>query len=104
MHSESKELSLRRALIRFLRSEEGGRVSAPLSGVRSQLELGEFQTSCVVESATGISHFALGEEVLVDIRVMHPQMLGAAFAQLEKVELYEGSRLVASGKFVRGGA
>ncbi len=95
----SSRIDVRPARIRFLTPEEGGRPTAPSSGVRSQIRLGELQTSCIVEDDSGQAQFQLGETVEVHIRVMFPDWVGEAFALLKSVELFEGSRLVATGEF-----
>ncbi|GAA1750469.1 hypothetical protein GCM10009747_04770 [Agromyces humatus] len=100
MPSEQVPAESRRARIRFLTPEEGGRQIAPASGVRSQIEVGEFQTSCVVESDAGLELLPLGEEMDVRIRVMFPEAAGPAFAKLAVVELFEGNRRVATGQFL----
>jgi hypothetical protein len=92
--------AVRLARIRFLTPEEGGRWRAPGSGVRSQIELGDFQSSCLVEDAAGRMELPLGEWVEARIRVLCDDWAGAAFARAETVELYEGDKLVATGEFL----
>jgi len=92
----------RSARIRFLTPEEGGRLTPPASGARSQLELGEFQTSCIVESAAGVDVLPLGEEVMVTIRILFVDQVADAFAGLTSLELFEGRRRVATGVFLDG--
>ncbi len=92
----------RTARVRFLTSDEGGRSGPPASGVRSQVELGEFQTSCIVESATGLDVLPLGEEITVRIRLLFVDQAADAFAGLASVELFEGSKRVATGVFLDG--
>ncbi|WP_152649760.1 hypothetical protein [Demequina oxidasica] len=72
----------------------------PDSGVRSQLELGEFQTSCIVESDTGLDVLPLGEEITVRIRPLFVNQAADAFAELVSVELFEGNKRVATGVFL----
>lgn len=100
MPTEPDFAEVRRARIRFLTPEEGGRQVAPMSGVRSQIELGEFQSSCIVESVTGLKVLPFGTEVDVQIRVIFPDWAGVAFARVATVELFEGNRLVATGSFL----
>ncbi|WP_265523618.1 hypothetical protein [Oerskovia flava] len=52
-----------------------------------------------MEDDSGQAQFQLGETVEVHIRVMFPDWVGEAFALLKSVELFEGSRLVATGEF-----
>lgn len=93
----------RAARIRFLTTEEGGRRTEPVSGIRSQIELGGFQSSCVVEDLTGRTELPLGESIEVRIRILFEDWAGAAFGQAETVELYEGNKLVATGEFLAAG-
>lgn len=93
-------VDMRPARIRFRTPEEGGRLTAPASGVRSQIELGEFQTSCVVSSSAGLAVLPLGEEVEVHIRLLFAEHIGSVFARAAEVELFEGAKLVATGHFL----
>ena len=102
MPSDQLRAGERRARVRFLTSDEGGRSRPPASGVRSQVELGEFQTSCIVESATGLDVLPLGEELIVTIRVLFVDQAADAFAGLTSLELFEGSKRVATGVFLDG--
>lgn len=88
------------ARVRFLRTDEGGRAVPPTPGVRAQIELGEFQTSCVVGEGYEGSEMPLGVPIDVQIRVVFPEHVSEAFAAIEAVELYDGSRLVATGGFL----
>jgi len=90
----------RAARVRFLTTEEGGRLTAPASGVRSHIELGVFQSSCVVEDAEGRTELPLGECINVRIKVLFEDWAGTAFSLAETVELYEGNKLVATGEFL----
>ncbi len=90
----------RDARIRFLTAHEGGRETTPVSGVRSQIELGDFQTSCIVESADGRAELPLGQNVEVQITVLFEEWAGAAFMEAQNVRLYEGAKLVATGTFL----
>jgi hypothetical protein len=92
--------SARPARVRFLTTAEGGRMTPPVPGVRSQIHLGEFQTSCIVESESGKLEFPLGELVDAQIRVIFAERVGKAFASARAVQLYEGSKLVAEGEFL----
>lgn len=92
------------ARIPFLTPSEGGRGAPPASGVRSQLELGEFQTPCVIDSAQGLDVLPLGEEVVVRVRLLFAEQAAEAFAVLESLELFEGNKRVATGAFLDGSA
>ncbi|MFC8730865.1 hypothetical protein ACFT5B_00205 [Luteimicrobium sp. NPDC057192] len=93
---------VRPARIRYRTTEEGGRLSAPVSGVRSQIALGQFQSSCVIESSAGLDVLPLGEEVEVRIRLLSPEHTGATFIGATSVKLFEGNKLVATGSFLDG--
>ncbi len=98
--SMSTRSSERPARIRFLTTNEGGRLSAPLSGVRSQLEIGAFLTSCILSRVDENPEFTLGEEVDVRIALMFPDHVEAsAFPEIRNVRLLEGNKLVATGQF-----
>lgn len=90
----------RRASIRFLTTEEGGRQSAPSSGVRSQIDLGAFQSSCVIEGDSSDQVLSLGEAHYVNIRLVFPDQAAREFSELATVRLFEGNRLVATGDFL----
>lgn len=90
----------RDAWVRFLTTHEGGRETTPVSGVRSQIELGDFQTSCIIEGADGQTELPLGQSVYVQITVLFEDWAGAAFFGARNVRLYEGAKLVATGTFL----
>lgn len=97
----SSQVSDRRpARIRFLKTEEGGRLSSPVSGVRSQIELGEMQTSCVIDSSADLEVLPLGEDVEVLIRILFAEYAREAFFRASSVRLFEGNKLVATGNFL----
>ncbi|QGQ18437.1 hypothetical protein GC089_03165 [Cellulomonas sp. JZ18] len=85
------------ARIRFLRTEEGGRLRAPADGVRSQLDLGEVKTSCIVHTRDARKEIALGEEQNVRIELIFGSLYEAAARRLTNIDLYEGNKLVARG-------
>ncbi len=99
MSSRTEKKEVRTARVRFLTTEEGGRFGPPQSGVRSQLDLGPYQTSCIVTSASGSTELPLGEDLLVEIRPLFPDRLGDAFTSLGLVILSEGNKVVAKGRF-----
>ena len=102
MRSSQFRAGERMARVRFLTSDEGGRTRPPASGVRSQLELGEFQTSCIVESATGLDMLPLGEELIVTIRVLFVDEVADSLAELASVEIFEGNKRVNDGGLLDG--
>lgn len=89
----------RSALVRFLTSDEGGRFTAPRSGVRSQLKIGDVMTSCTVTAIDGRDLMALGDEIVVRVRLQFPERFEAEFPNLVEVLLFEGTKLVAVGTF-----
>jgi hypothetical protein len=90
----------RRAVVRFLTTEEGGRVTAPASGVRAQIEIGSVTTSCTVSRSDAEVAIPLGEEVQVLIELLFPEAYGDAFSGLSAFQLFEGSKRVADGRFI----
>jgi len=100
MNSSEKSGIARTARVRFLTADEGGRLTPPVSGIRSQLELGDLQTSCIVETQGTSEVLPLGEEILVSIRLLFADQSAAAFNNLVSIELFEGNKLVATGVFV----
>lgn len=66
------------------------------------MDLGEWHTSCIVESAEGMTEFPLGTEIDVILRLMFVEEAGALFHALTSVGLFEGSRKVATGVFLDG--
>ena len=96
---QSSGTTSRRARIRFLTTDEGGRQTAPLNGVRPQLEVEAYSTSCTVTSFDGATEFPLGREVDVWLTPMHPESVEDEFRALRDARLFEGTKLVASGRF-----
>lgn len=89
------------ATIRFLTSEEGGRSTPPMSGVRPHLKLGDIFTSCVVRPTTPVDFFELGTPYEVSLELPYWEEYGALFDPQQPVRLFEGERLVAEGQFLR---
>jgi translation elongation factor EF-Tu-like GTPase len=100
MSSNSGDEKFVHARLRFLTSAEGGRFTPPMSGVRSQLDLGDFMTSCIVRSVTDMEVFPLGESVDVVIELIFPDVHGVKLEEMTAVRLYEGNKLVATGGVV----
>lgn len=94
----------RPAKVRFLTSDEGGRLTNPRSGYRPQVALGQagLSTTCVVESVEGSEEeFGLGVEAYVKVTLLFPLEYGDQFARLTSLSLFEGSKLVARGSFTK---
>lgn len=91
-----------RARIRFRTTEEGGRKHPPVSGVRSQLQLGTVQTSCIVRKLTdeGSELLELGKEYEVSIEILFWEDYRCPLAAGSEIDLCEGSRVVASGQLL----
>ena len=91
-----------KARIRFLTTDEGGRSAPPRSGYHPQLKLGDIYTSCFVKTLFGHEEqcFELGREYEVELELLFPHYAHLV-PETDECELYEGSRLVASGRFLR---
>ena len=98
--SASTASSQRRARIRFLPTVKGGRSTPPVSGFRPQIRLDGVQTSCVVESGDVGETFSFGVDSTVVLTLVFPDEYGHQFAELGRVELFEGNRLIATGDFL----
>jgi len=90
-----------KALVRFLSSKEGGRLSAPVSGYKPQLKIGKEHTSCIVSlenPSRGKMDFGIKHVVFIELQFedLYPEK---TFLK-NKIELYEGSKLVGVGKFL----
>ena len=90
------------ARIRFLTTDEGGRSTPALPGVRPQLKLGHVFTSCAIEALAPVLVFELGEAYDVKIEIPFWNEYGDLFRYEEPVELFDGSRLIARGTWSRG--
>ncbi len=88
------------ATVRFLRSDEGGWMTAPADEVRSQLRLGDVMTSCVVRTADSAHQIVLGADVAVHIEPTFGNTYEAEARRLTTIELYEGNKLVARGRVI----
>jgi translation elongation factor EF-Tu-like GTPase len=103
MSSEAPIMSkLLQARICFLRASEGGRSTPAMSGVRPHLKVGEVFTSCVVQGLEPSEVFEPGREYDVTLELRFWAEYGHLIDDALPVELYEGSRLVAQGRFTNG--
>jgi len=89
------------ARLRFLSPSEGGRSTAALSGIRPQLKLGEILTSCIVRSRAAVETFDLGIDYDVMIEIPFWNEYGKFFSGEAPIELFDGNRLIARGKWSR---
>ncbi|HTR40661.1 MAG TPA: hypothetical protein VMH87_03520 [Pseudomonadales bacterium] len=87
-----------KAKVTFLTAEEGGRRSAPMSGVRPQLKVGDQLTSCVVWSAIPEQLFELGKEYEVGLELMFWEQCKDLVSTEMPIQLNEGGRIVGKGK------
>jgi len=97
--TSDRTATARPARVRFLTTAEGGRNRPASPGTRSELDLGDTQTTCIIGDDSGRETFPPGEDVTVQIRVIFPWVV-KVFQGLRKVRLYEGSKLVAVGDFL----
>jgi hypothetical protein len=96
------------ATIRYLETAEGGRKRPLWNGGRSQLRIGDSQTSCNIiainpEASINRTDFLeLGRVYVVLIVVDNPVPYQAQMDSLRAIELYEGNTLVALGERLEG--
>lgn len=92
------------AIVRFKKTEEGGRLSPPKSGYHPQLQVGEDYTSIIIR----LKH-AGEEEIPMELGMEHHVLveLQRGSPYQDKVtdgmhlNLYEGSKLVGQGKIIK---
>ena len=89
-----------RAEIRFLLTEEGGRSTSAMSGIRPHIRLGEVFTSCVIRSTTSDEVFELGRDYNVDIEIIFWEHYSHLFSENEPGEFFEGNHMIAKGRFL----
>jgi hypothetical protein len=90
-----------RARIRFLTTAEGGRNTPPRTGIKPQLKLGHIYTSCVIRALSGDQgELELGKEHEVQLELLFWEHYSDLWRDTGKCELYEGSHLIALGRFL----
>jgi hypothetical protein len=89
------------ARLKFLSAGEGGRLTVPRPGFHPQLKLGSAFTSCVVQPASDGVGFDFEQVHDVLLHVTFWDQYQPVFAADDPIELYEGSKCVARGAFVR---
>lgn len=95
--AEAQEI---RARVRFLSSEEGGRKGPVVSGYRPPLDFGIRRHDGERVYSDGIlvledrEEVLPGEECLVRIRLLHPELLQNALSQGQEFGVTEGPRRV----------
>jgi hypothetical protein len=87
------------ATLRFLPRSEGGRSAPAMSGIRSSLRLGEIFTSCVVHVHGKTEELEFGVDYEVTIEILFWDDYGHLFCENAPIELFEGNRLVARGRW-----
>jgi translation elongation factor EF-Tu-like GTPase len=88
------------ASLKFLGPDEGGRNTPPKTGFRPQIDINGVHTSCVVSGIGGVEEFSFGKEHEVSLALMFPEQYKHSFKLNDKVGLYEGSKLIATGHVV----
>jgi translation elongation factor EF-Tu-like GTPase len=89
-----------KAKVKFLTSDEGGRRRPPMSGYKPHLKIGDEYTSCWIYCKnTGNEVMELGTEHDVELELQFEDNYQSCFFLKESIELYEGSKLVGTGKF-----
>jgi len=88
------------ARIEFLPSEEGGRITPAMNGIRPLLKLGPVFTSTVVHSRDSVASFEPRRLYDVTLEIVFWDEYGDFFREDDPVELFEGSRLIARGQFI----
>lgn len=89
------------AEITFFGTEKGGRHNPPQTGYHPQIDIRGIHTSCVIESLGEEEVFAFDKEHLVSLKLMFPDRYHGALNVGDAVSLYEGNRLIGTGKIVR---
>jgi hypothetical protein len=93
-------LTAARARVTFLRTDEGGRLTAAMDGYRPHIQLGSLFTSCIVRAHVPGVTFALGSTYNVDLEFVFWEECAARFSRAEGVRLFEGGKLVATGHYL----
>jgi translation elongation factor EF-Tu-like GTPase len=86
-----------RAKVTFLTSAQGGRLTPAISGYKPQLKVGDVFTSCFVWGDTRDQLFAPGVEYRVHLQLPLWQDYQSQIIVGMRVQLQEGSRIVAEG-------
>ena len=89
------------AKIVFLGAEKGGRDYPPQTGYHPQIDIRGTHTSCVIESLDNEEVFAFEKEHLVSLRLMFPDQYPDPFHVGDAISLYEGNRLIGTGRIVQ---
>jgi translation elongation factor EF-Tu-like GTPase len=90
-----------KAKVRFLGSDEGGRYFPPMSGYKPQLKIGNEKTSCRIileNSNSTVMDFGIEHTVIIELQF--EDYYQDKFFLKERIELYEGAKLVGTGEFL----
>ena len=88
------------ARILFFGADKGGRYSPPQSGFRPQIDIHGIHTSCIIESLDGEVVFSFEKEHRVLLKPMFPDQYPDAFKIGDAVNIYEGSKLIGTGRVI----
>ena len=90
-----------KAEIKFLGKEKGGRSEPPLSGYKPQLKIGTEFTSVIITTLPETSEIMeFDMEHIVQLQLQFESRYPEKAFLHNKIELYEGERLVGVGKFI----
>jgi hypothetical protein len=89
------------AKVRFLSAAEGGRLEPARDGMRPHLKLDDVMTTCIVRSTTGETVFDSEQTYDVEIEIVFWVQYSHKFTLDAPIQLFDGSRLIAVGKFIR---
>jgi translation elongation factor EF-Tu-like GTPase len=88
------------ARILFFGADKGGRNSPPQTGYHPQIDIHGIHTSCVIESLDGEVAFSFNREHRVSLKLMFPDQYPDALKVGDAVNLYEGSKLIGTGRVI----
>jgi translation elongation factor EF-Tu-like GTPase len=82
------------ATVVFFGPDRGGRHSPPVCGYRPQLDLGDVQTSCIIDGGQGDEGYNFDVEYIVSLTLMFPAQYGERVRPGDRFALREGARQV----------
>jgi len=91
-----------RAKVKFLGKDQGGRTTAPRSGYKPQIKVGEVSTSCfitTVDNSVEIMDFGITYDVFIELQ-FEDLYIDKIYIDMP-IYLYEGSKLIGIGSFIR---
>jgi len=90
-----------KAKIKFLSKKKGGRSRPPLSGYKPQLKIGAEFTSVIITTLPETSEvMEFDVEHIVQLQLQFESHYPEETFFHNKIELYEGERLIGVGKFI----